>query len=187
MVLLTGREKPYIGVGIRLWKRFPVWDKVAILIMLAIFALLTWIPGVYLRDTEIPPFEDLQKSSGIISFHKAGRSGWVPRLTRNKDVLTFSCWVGGRNADCVHLKDGIKNLQNKPATIWWFPRENHFTQKRFIAHAEISGAVVQSYSNSRERLAVGKKYSALMELFLLGFFIVYVGFRINSYRKNRIN
>lgn len=181
-----GKEKSYIGAGIRLWKRFPVGDKVAISIMLALFVLVAWIPGIYLRNTEIPPFEDLQKSSGIISFKKAGRSGWVTRLAGNNGVLTFSCWVGGRNADCIHLKEGIKNLQNKPATIWWFPRENYFTQERFIAQAEMGGVIIQSHINTLERVAAGKKVSALTDLFLLAFFIVHVGLRINSYRKQGV-
>lgn len=171
------------------WRCLPRWDRwFAIPFMFVFFALVGWVPELYVRATEIPPFEELQRTSGIISFERAGRAGWGVKLNTDHGILAFSCWTGGRNKDCVHETQGhkIKELQNLPATVWWFPRPNPYTQDQFAAQIEIDGVIVQSYQESVERLSIAKSDIPAFMAFFIIFPFVYLGLRMRSCLKKGV-
>lgn len=166
------------------WRCLPRWDRwFAIPFMFVFFALVGWIPDIYVRATGMPPFEQLQRTSGVISFEKAGRSGWVTKLTSDQSVLRFSCLLGGRNVDCVSAPQGHKELQLRDATVWWFPRPNPYTQDRFAAQIEIDGVIVQSYEENVKRVSNAKETSYWSTSFWVGFPFAYLFFRIWRLRK----
>jgi len=179
------REMPWIVKG---WCCLPRWDRwFAIPFMFVFFALIGWVPELYVRATEIPPFEQLQRTSGKIFFESGGRGGWVTKLKTDQGILSFSCWTGGRGSGCVDAPPGrsLKEWQNHPATVWWFLRPNPYTRDQFAAQIEIDGAIVLSYQDSARKLSISKDILPAFSVFYVVFPIMYLAIRMRSCLKQK--
>jgi hypothetical protein len=155
--------------------------------MFVLFALVGWIPDLYVRTTEIPPFEQLQRTSGKIFFESGGRGGWVTKLKTQQGILDFSCWSGGRGSGCVTAPPGhsLSEWQNHPATVWWFLRPNPYSRDQFAAQIEIDGMMVQTYQDSVRRLSISKRILPVFSVFYFVFPFLYLVFRMKSCLKQK--
>lgn len=170
------------------WRCLPRWDRwFAIPFIFVFFALVGWIPELYVRKTEIPPFEQLQRTSGNIFFESGGRGGWVTKLKTQQGILAFSCWTGGRGSGCLVAPPGrsLEEWQNRPATVWWFFRPNPYSRDRFAAQIEIDDVLVLSYQESVERLSISKRFLPAFSIFYIAFPFVYLGLRMRSCLKQK--
>jgi len=170
------------------WRCLPRWDRwFAIPFSFVLFALVGWVPELYIRKTEIPPYDQLQRTSGIIFFESGGRGGWVTKLKTQQGILAFSCWSGGRGSGCVTAPPGhsLSEWQNRPATVWWFFRPNPYSRDRFAAQIEIDGVMVQSYQDSVKRLSISKSILPVFSIFYVVFPFLYLVFRMKSCLKQK--
>jgi len=156
------------------WRRLPKWDRwFSVPITFVFFALVGWVPNFYVWATEIPPFEQLQRSSGTIYFDEKRRSGYVTKLNTQKGVMAFACGISGLKT-CVFAPyaHSLAEWQNRPATVWWFPRPNPYTEDKYAAQVEIDGVIVLSYQDSVRLLQGDKNFSGILTVifFILPFF-----------------
>lgn len=168
------------------WRCLPRWDRwFAIPFIFVLFALVGWVAELYVRTTEIPPFEQLQRTSGNIFFESGGRGGWVTKLKTQQGILAFSCWTGGRGSGCISAPPGhsLEEWQNRPATVWWFLRPNPYSRDQFAAQIQIDNVIVKPYEESVKGLSIAKETSNWFTPFWVGFPFAYLFFRIWRLRK----
>ncbi len=148
------------------WRRFPKSDRYfRIPVSFAFVALLVWVPRIYVLATEIPPFEQLQRSSGEIYFEDAARAGWRTTLKTDQGTLSFSCWTGV-GSTCI-FSPNLNEWQSRPATVWWFHSPNLYTGDQFAAQVEIDGVIVLSYQDSVRRLQIAKESAPVVIVIFL--------------------
>jgi len=185
--VLPGRDMNHVlGKITKGWRCLSKWDRwFAIPFMFVFFALIGWAPEFYVRTTEIPPFDQLQRSTGVIFFESGGRGGWITKLKADQGVLDFSCWAGGRGSGCISAPPGhsLKEWQNRPAKVWWFPRPNPYSRDRFAAQIEIDGVIVKSYQDSVRGLSISKNILPAFSVFYIVFPFAYLGLRMSSCLK----
>lgn len=173
---------------IKAWRCLPKWDRwFAIPFIFVFFALVGWVPELYVRATEIPPFEQLHRTSGNILFESGGRGGWDTKLKTPQEIMALSCWTGGRGGSCIVAPPGhsLKEWQNRPATVWWFLRPNPYSRDQFAAQIEIDGVMVKSYQESVRELSISKNILPAFSVFYVVFPFVYLGLRMRSCLKQK--
>ncbi len=74
------------------------------------------VPDLYVRAAHVPQLQDTQKTSGIVSFVRRSKYGFLLRITTDAgQVHVFSCRIRATAIhDCIDPK-----YKGQRAEVWW--------------------------------------------------------------------
>lgn len=110
--------------------------RIGSLLLVPLWVFMILIPFGYEWWAEIPPFEQLQVTSGELTYQDLGKRG--DRMTGIKSASGtdfFTCATGQYDhTDCVFPMAEYEKLAGKPATVWWYEQPVYLfsTQKRLV-------------------------------------------------------
>jgi len=155
----------YIGLGVSLF----------------VVTFFIWIPSIYTLNATVPPFEQLQKVKGTISFSGRGyRFGRRTILTKEDgEILIFSCrdYIGEKH-DCLDT-----SRSGKEGIFWWHWMKTHpMETNRRPVQILVEGELVLSYQKAIAHLELSKSFARWASLCML---IIFLGYNGYQYWKER--
>jgi hypothetical protein len=158
--------KFYIGLGVSLF----------------VCTFFVWIPSRYTLNATIPPFEQLQKSKGTISFSDRGyRIGQRTILTKEDgEILVFSCrdYIGGKH-DCLAV-----SRSGKKGEFWWYWLSTHpMETNRRPVQISVEGELVLNYQKTVTVLQSAKLFTLWVSSCMLVIFLGYNGYQYWKQRR----
>ena len=126
--------------------------RIGSFLLIPIYIFIIFIPLAYTWFAEIPPFQQLQITSGELTYKDVGRRG--DRLTGVKldlDTIFFTCAKGkfGAAPDCLSPYSAYEELAGKPVTVWWFEQPVYlFVSQKRLVRLVVAGEERMSYEKT---------------------------------------
>ena len=154
--------------------------RIGSLLLIPLWMFMILIPFSCTWWAEIPPFEQLQMTSGELTYQDVGKRG--DRLTGIKSessTIFFTCAEGKFfHPDCLFPMAEYEKLSGKPATVWWYEQPVYLfsTQKRLVRMV-VAGEEKMSYEKTVRFTAIGAKWAVRVIFVVLVLFIsIVIGF-----------
>jgi hypothetical protein len=150
-------------------------------VSLFVCSFFVWIPSIYTLNATIPPFEQLQKSKGTISFSDRGyRVGRRTILTKEDgEILVFLCrdYISEKG-DCL-----TESSSGKEGEFWWYWLSTHpMDTNRRPVQISVEGELVLSYQKTVAVLQSAKSFALWVSPCML---IIFLGYNGYQYWKER--
>ena len=176
---MQGRENENHVMNRKPWKMHYVrWIRFGNWLLIPIYVFVAAFPLYYEWRAEIPPFEQLTKTEGILTYKRVAKKGAMIGLRAQEGTHLFTCRFGlfGGRHDCENLTlQRIQPLEGKPATVWWFEQTVYpFTAQHRVAQVVVSDRMEVSIERTIE-LTERSKANAPWYAAGLFFFFVIVG------------
>jgi hypothetical protein len=160
------------------------WRFYVALVVMAVIAIPTWITAWSALHTSVPPFEQLQRSEGVLDIEEISLRSGERTLLRKSDgtVEVYSCRDrDGLRHTCIF--DPQRKWVGHKTVIWWFPMEIYpWHTDRRVAQMVIDGEIIVNYQRTVRKLESDKLWGIGISVFT--FFLV-VGIAIFEYLKAR--
>lgn len=109
--------------------------RIGYVLSILIFTGMIFIPDIYTLRAKIPPFEELQVTSGEFTYQDVGKRGEkLTGIRTTSGVIYFTCATFKfDHPDCFHMSE-YEKLVGKPSTVWWYEQPIYLfmTQKKLV-------------------------------------------------------
>lgn len=143
---------------------------------------LVVLSSLYTLRASIPPFDQLQRSEGVLAWEKISVRGGDRTLLHKSDgsVEKFSCRDGdGRLHTCFN-----RELAGRNVVIWWSPMEiNPWQTDRHVVQMVNDEEIIISREQMTRKLETAKLFSIGTSLFVLIIFFVFIVIEYHRARR----
>ncbi|MGZ3823170.1 MAG: hypothetical protein ACXVB6_21425 [Mucilaginibacter sp.] len=133
------------------------------------FLMLLYIAAVYEDKPNMPPFEALSISEGIVDFTPPKKRGSSLILRKeNSPLQSFACNGGRNNSNNCVPAEARNKYRGRHAKVWWFYNKGVIGTYSKLAQLEIDGEIIVPYSKQKESYeGYGLGHKAIRALFLV--------------------
>lgn len=188
------------------WKRVRWWAWVGVALIWAVYVWAGLIPLYYLKQIQVPPFEQLERTEGKVFFkHIRGKNGGYQLGLELPDGTKklFTCSVGfGTDFGCVSIVKAeqqfgrkfsrpetpgsvftkillFEELAGLSGTVWWYQMPSTIGHTRsYAVRVDIDGKQLRSRDEVVERLRHDNVANTRFQFWVMTFMYAFLTYAV---------
>ncbi|WP_162084905.1 hypothetical protein [Sulfuriferula nivalis] len=153
--------------------------RIGSLLTFLIYVFIILIPLSYTWMVTIPPINQLQVTSGELTYKKVGKNGseYLTGIRNSAGVTYFTCASGifGEHPDCLFPVTEYPKLAGRPAVAWWYEQPVYFfVMHKHLVRVVVTGEEKISYEKTLAWSRSTSKSAPWFILIMLGVFILII-------------